>query len=332
MISDQSIYELMLAQFRACRSLHIIGAGASVGLAPLGTKFWKASPIDYLRNFRPFPVAVPAHSLLVQRMVDASRGLTLSDIFPEWEIRPGTQEPPYWEILQRIPDYRARLHVKYLLSKAHFDGQQCDNYRVFRHFYPSLISNYNHDGLAAVFCGRQHHVFAMHGTTERHYGSPEIAKLVDLIENTDLQDEPDGLIMGIPEPLADAMLRQRLKEQLKIVAGFSPQVISIIGYSFAQNGDGFDDSISLECFLRTRRDFPGAVYVVQPDPYVLREMIADGIKSNNVLGVSARWNVLAHAYMRRLFGECARRSLYYVHEQILDKYGRDDVVFPISDS
>ena len=48
------------------------------------------------------------------------------------------------------------------------------------------------------------------------------------------------------------------------MAAFTPEFVAIIGYSFAQNGTGYDDSVSLKSFLETRRDFVGNIYIIQP--------------------------------------------------------------------
>jgi hypothetical protein len=140
--------EFILRQFLNRPGLYIWGAGASAGLAPLGASFWTASPIDYLRNVRSFPASIPQRSELTQRIVDASRHLSVADIHPGWELRPGTEVPPYQEILQRMADPYPRLNLKLLLAKARFEKRRPDSYRVLNRFYPSLIANYNHDGLA----------------------------------------------------------------------------------------------------------------------------------------------------------------------------------------
>ena len=134
--------------------------------------------------------------------------------------------------------------------------------------------------------------------------------------------------MGVPESWFDQKFDQKLaRRRLLEVAKFSPDFIAIIGYSFAQNPKGYDDHVSLNCFLDTRRNFRGNIYVIGPQPDELRNLIAERIKSKNVFGVQAFWNVLAHAFMKKLRDQNGRRSLNYVYDQILGLSG-SDIVFP----
>jgi hypothetical protein len=107
------------------------------------------------------------------------------------------------------------------------------------------------------------------------------------------------------------------------VAIFSPDFIAIVGYSFAKNGEDYDDRVSLESFLETRRNFRGNIYVVQPEPDALCAVIADGIKSMTVFGVPAYWNALSHAFMRTLCGRHCRKPIRYVYEKALAEHGAD---------
>lgn len=302
-----------------------MGAGTSAGTAPLGGAFWSAAPLDYLRNLRGFSPDKPFHSLFIRRMIAGSENISAAEIYPGREIRPGTDDSAYQEILQRMPDLYASRLLKHLLSTPNFRGIQSDNYRVFRFFRPSLIANYNHDGLAAKFCGQRHRVLDMHGTIEREYGSPRMAELVNELREYHLPDKPDGVLMGIPESFLDSKLALRLLE----VGRFCPDFIAIIGYTFARYGDGHDDRVSLAYFLERFKKFSGNIYVIDPEPEYIAELLADYLKSRSVLPIRARWNVLAHAFVKALSDPSTRRTLNYLHEQILDRHG-SSVSFPLA--
>jgi len=107
----------------------------------------------------------------------------------------------------------------------------------------------------------------------------------------------------------------------------SPQFIAIIGYTFGRNDNGHDDWISLDRFKRAFRGLEGDVYVIEPRPETLCEMIADGIESNRIFGVRAYWNIVAHVFLEAARGRVDGRSLNYACERILDRQG-DRVVFP----
>jgi hypothetical protein len=164
-----------------------------------------------------------------------------------------------------------------------------------------------------------------HGTIQRGYGAPEIGELTKAAREYDLQVTRDDILMCVPESYTDLQLARCLLE----VTRFSPRFIAIIGYRFGQRPNGtYDDCVSLDFFREAFRDFMGNVYVISPSPDDLRGMLAEGIKSKNVLSVPAYWNVLAHAFIGALRDPNGQKSLNYVCEKILDAYG-DWVTFPI---
>jgi hypothetical protein len=316
--------EFILRQFGSYPGLYVLGAGTSAGTAPLGGSFWTASSLDFLRNLGGFSASIPVHSELTRRIIDGSSNLFLSEIFPGREFRFEDEKSFYLEILKRLPNYFARTHLKHLLAKANFSGRQSDSYRVFRCFRPSLIANYNHDGLAARLAAAGHRVVEMHGSVERGYGSPQMAKFLEQAREYHLADVRDGLVMGVPESYLDL----RLARNLQIIGAYSPTFVAIIGYSFARYDDGHDDQVSLDYFKRRFQGFAGNIYIVDRAPEYLQETLADAIRSKNVFPIRAHWNVLAHARMRMVNEPVSRKSLNYLHEQILDRCG-GGISFPI---
>jgi hypothetical protein len=235
-----------------------------------------------------------------------------------------------WELLDRIPNYYARTHLKSLLAKPAFENRQCDNYRVFRYFASSVLANYNHDGLAERFCGSHHRVLDMHGTIHPAYGSPEMMDLIDGASEHHLPDTPDDILMGELEEWNSPDLARKLNY---IVTHSKPTFIAVIGYTFAKNqkASDFDDSVSL-CRLSERfRRFPGNVYVIAPDPYEIQAMLSDRLQTRTVFAVRSRWNLLAHAFMKILTNCRERSSINKIHEQLLDVFG-GGAVFPLLDS
>jgi hypothetical protein len=171
----------------------------------------------------------------------------------------------------------------------------------------------------------------MHGTVEPGYGAPSIAEFVGQLRDVDLPEPTDNLLMGIAESYFSARPAQRrFRRQLARVAAFTPDFVAIIGYSFAQDDTGYDDSVSLNSFLETRRDFAGNIYIIQPAPDGMCAIMADALRSKNVFPIRAYWNVLAHAFMRKLSGRDCRRSLNYICEQTLDRHGHH-VAFPLAE-
>jgi hypothetical protein len=320
--------EFLLHQFRSHSGLYIVGAGASAGLAPLGAEFWTSTPINFLRTFRGVSVDIPPHSGLVDRMLEYWGDWDLQRVFPDREVRLGS-DYPISEFLERMPNHYARTHLKSLLARAVYGNRRCDNYQVFRYFASSILANYNHDGLAGRFCGPQHRVLDMHGMVHPVYGSPEMMDFIDVASEYHLADAPDDILMGEPEEWDSPALERKLD----IVVQSDPTFIAVIGYTFARNSkvSAFDDWVSL-CRLSERfRRFRGNVFVIAPDPYEMQAMLSDRWQIMTVFGVRARWNLLAHAFMRTLANRWERRSLSYIHEQLLDVFG-GGAVFPLLDN
>jgi hypothetical protein len=322
--------EFILNQFRSHSGLYVVGAGASAGLAPLGPDFWTLTPINFLQNLGGVSVDIPAHSGLVGRMLESRSDLGLQRVFPDREVRPGSSSDfPMLKLLDRIPNYYARTHLKSLLAKPAFEDRQCDNYRVFRYFASSILANYNHDGLAEIFCGSHHRVVDMHGTIHPVYGSPEMMDHIDSARKYHLPDTLDDILMGEPEEWDSPDLARKLNY---IVTHSKPTFIAVIGYTFAnRKASDFDDWVSL-CRLSERfRRFPGNVYVIAPDPYEIQAMLSDRLQTRTVFGVRSRWNLLAHAFMTFLTNCRERSSINKIHEQLLDVFG-GGAVFPVLDS
>jgi len=169
--------ETILRHFRTRRGLYILGAGASVGHVRLSNGLLRAPALAYARGGS-FSALVSKQSELTRKSVAAATGnnlkTALSHLFPDRVVRPGTAEFPLEEMLQLMPDLYTLQHMRHALAKPRFMDHQSDNYLAFRLFHPSVILNYNLDGLASHLC-RPHKVITPHGTIESWYGSPQMA-------------------------------------------------------------------------------------------------------------------------------------------------------------
>ncbi|HLG90077.1 MAG TPA: hypothetical protein VKZ79_23125 [Alphaproteobacteria bacterium] len=260
-------------------------------------------------------------------MIDHS-GIEIGDIFPGRELRPGTDEYPFHEILKRLPDGFAREQLKHVLARARYfartEGTVTDSYRIFRAFYPSVIADYNHDGLAQEFCGAKHAIVEMHGTIHPVYGSPEFGAWISSLREFDIGLAPDNLVMGLPESWTDARLYRRLSWVMSKI----PHHVVIVGYSFAQMGSGYDDAVTLACFVQRFKHYPGAILVVSPGPTELCEMLSDALEIKTVYPIKRYWNVLAHAYLETQRDPDKFRSLDHAHGFLYDRHGGGHA-FPI---
>lgn len=315
--------ESILQHCRQGRGLYVVGAGGSAGLAPIGNGFYRILALDWWRNGGGVRPDIPAHrSPLNQKIIESQMDCPQYEIWGR-EIRPGTEPYPAKEILQRLPEYGTRLRAMHELVRKRHEGWVADSYGIFRAFRPGIILNYNHDGFASQQCGRHHRVIAAHGTIDPWFGSPDVERLISIVRDYDLVAPPDELIMCEHERHDDAILKRRLE----LAGSVEPDFIAVIGYSFAKVGDIYDDYVSLEWFKRRFRRFSGNIFVISPFPEDLRYMIADVLKSDNVFGVRAYWNVLAHAFAVSIRYPGRDGSIYATHERLLSVWG-DRVVFP----
>jgi hypothetical protein len=319
MLLRPTSYGTILRQFRSGRVLYILGAGASSGHVPLSVGLLQAPALDYALGDS-FPALVSEQSGLTRKSVATVTGsnlhTALSLIFPDRVVRPGTVVFPLEEMAQRQPDGFTLLHMMHGLAKPRFWKQQSDNYLAFRFLRPSVILNYNLDGLASDLCS-SHKVITPHGTVDPGYGSPRIADLLTKLREFNIPVSPDNVTLCVPESDTDACLKSLLRDAYRQ----TPDFVAVIGYSFGRNGDAFDDHVSWEFFRKAFPDFSGDIYVIDPEPADLSSRISDARKSKNVFGVRAYWNVLAHAFVEVLSDKPCRRSLNYLYNHFLDTSG-----------
>jgi hypothetical protein len=147
-------YEDVLRHFRSRRGLFVLGAGASTGLTEFGDRLFTTPAKVYLAGGS-FPVEKPVHPLLSQRIIRAARPHLVDLAAPDRIIRSGSSREValYQQLLERLPPLFAELLVKHLLSKARLARRRSHNYEVFQFFRPTVLLNYNLDGLAADICG-----------------------------------------------------------------------------------------------------------------------------------------------------------------------------------
>jgi hypothetical protein len=109
------------------------------------------------------------------------------------------------------------------------------------------------------------------------------------------------------------------------MARFMPEFVAIIGYSFAWNGH----AVSLDCFVDHYRKFNGPVFVVALEPERLRETLAERLHAAQVVGLTARWNLLSHVFLESMAGRRSGRTINDRCEELVDA-GYSGAAFPCS--
>jgi hypothetical protein len=220
-------------------------------------------------------------------------------------LRPGTDDLTQ-ELLQRMPPDFSRSYLMHQLAVARYRRRASHNYLPFRFAPPSLFMNYNHDGLATDLIGDIHAVVAAHGSIDPWIGSPEALDFIRAAGiDYGLAIAPDRLLMLEPESYFDDTLARRLMP----MARYKPEFVAIIGYSFAWTGQRHNDAVSLDCFVDHYRDFTDSVFVIDPQPERLQEILSEGLHVADIIGLSARWNLLAHAFLEAVAGRLHGRTL-----------------------
>src|SRR5262249_52491330 len=158
------------------RGLYFLGAGASMGEAPFGTKLLRSPLVDFLRLAGSFSVTKPEHPPLSRQLLHAGADLTSFDIHG-CTLRPGTEDLTQ-ELLQRAPPNFLRSDIMHMLAVPRYHRRRSHNYRLFRFSPPSLFMNYNHDGLADDLLGDMHTVIAVHGSVDPFVGMPEAPEFI----------------------------------------------------------------------------------------------------------------------------------------------------------
>lgn len=314
-------YEFLLHQFVRGGGMFIVGAGASTGITQFGNDFLSEPVFEYLQGGS-FPVSVPPQTELKRRLINAARPrLVAQGTFDQQTSWRALDDFPYLEMAERVPARFARTRLMHSLAKPAHNRVRRDNYSVFEHFAPSLILNYNLDGLLRAARAAGHIVFNVHGTVPVGYGGPKIKEVLDTLREYELPVVDDDLIISVKESASDMALIERLDR----IPPFRPRFIALVGYSFARNGEAFDDWISMRWLAQRFSGYRGEVYVLEPWPHRLQDTIAACLGSKTVHAVPAYWNLLSRAFMQMLAGRNSR-SLNHMCEQALDRFG-DQVAF-----
>jgi hypothetical protein len=223
----------------------------------------------------------------------------------------------------RLTESAALASLMHHFSAPRYMRRQIANYVVLRAFAASLILNYNVDGLAADVCGLHHRHIDMHGTVDACYGGPAGEALVRLAHEFGEEINRPDLVLFAPEAPTD----QRLWMNLQAIAHCHPAFVMLVGYTFGKTESAYHDVLSLEMLVSRFRGTRTDVYVLDPFPFDVAEMLRERLCSNRVFAFPVYWNVLAWAFTLVLSGKLSAARLGYFHELMLDTYG-SGVVFP----
>jgi hypothetical protein len=302
--------------------LFLLGAGASAGIVPFGLKFIAAPSIDFVDSWTSLSVSRTEQDLLTCRSIAAA--------VPSLMARRGERGfdvGSKMEVLAHMPNGVPALHITHVLGKARLKQIEEDlrylNYGIFQFFPPTVLLNYNLDGIAGDICGARHWVVPVHGTVKTHMGAPGIADLMSAVRDG-FEVEFDDLLLCVPEPRFGEPGHAELVTRLSPMWDFEPDFLAICGYSFASldpsSGLHHDDHESLRLFVDRFQRYDGTVYILNPDRSIA-EMIEDRLKSRNVIWIPEKWNVLSAAMVDRIISGASSEPLRDAYSRLIDRTG-----------
>lgn len=262
------------------RTFYILGAGASYGLIPVTKDMRRIIEADF-HSVGVYPIAPAPHSQLFERVFG---------VIPKYEqdIRK--------ILLAHMPPGALDLLAQRSLWRPS-DGVVPPQYGVFD-VVGSLatLCNFNLDGLASVYCSHRHHVLEMHGRIDSLRF--ERINYDELLEATVVYGTrlPHLTPKLMPQVEPEAITLQPVYAQARKLFRYA-QAIIILGYSFGQRNDGFDDKYSFEYVASLLRCNPCPVFVVSPTPHDLAGLLRDVLSWHHVFGLTLRWELFSGAVL-----------------------------------
>lgn len=150
------------------------------------------------------------------------------------------------------------------------------------------------------WCRPRHVVLDPHGTIPSGFGEVFWRKLLISIQENYLDLPRLSQVYSLlleKEDDNDPRLVSFL-ERCSLKALQAHHVVPIIGYSFARSGEGHDDWLSLEVFSEVLKHHSKPVYIIDPLPTYLSEMLSERIKSKRVYPFTIFWDALARAIVK----------------------------------
>ena len=279
-MSQRRILRGLLWAMCQSRTFYVLGAGASYGLIPVTQEMRRLIEGDY-HSVGVYQTDPAPHSQLFERLFGT---------IPrhERDIRK--------ILLTHIPPGALDLLAQRALWRPS-DGTVPPQYAVFDVVgFPATLCNFNLDGLASDYCGHRHHVLEMHGRIDSLRF--ERMNYDELLEATVVYGIrlPHLTPKLMPQVEPEAITLQPTYAYARRLFRYAPAVI-ILGYSFGQRNDGFDDKHSFEYIASLLRVSPRPVFVVSPTPHDLAGLLRDALSWRYVFGLPLRWELFSGAVL-----------------------------------
>lgn len=292
------------------RTFYVLGAGASYGLIPVTTGLRNIIEKEY-HSIGIYPAVKEHPSPLFERMIGTI---------------PSHEQDIRRQLLTHMPHGALDLLTQRALWRPKTDLIP-PQYGFFELTpSPATIFNFNLDGLASLHCAHRHIVLEPHGRIDDLWF--ERADFKALLEGTIAYglSLPHLSAKVLPSPEADGITLRPPYVKAQALLPYARAII-ILGYSFGQRSNEFDDSNSLEFFVTLFKRNPRPILVISPTPLELVERLRDRLQTSNVHDVPMRWEVFSGLLMDNLVSDqqprfkgrdAGLRRLLYDYESRLD--------------
>lgn len=264
-------------------TLYIVGSGVSARLVPIAARM-KGAVLPMYLSIGIWPATPAALSPILRRILGG----------------PSSGDPISEALLYNMTRGPQELLVQKALSPTCSLSDIPPEYGVFRVVgRPSLLFNFNLDGLARRYCSQHVKVLEAHGELDWPYLTDDV--FPDLLYEVTSADYPlprlTPKVLLEPEPGSIT----NSHPYAKVTSLFQRfQAVVIIGYSFSRWRSSRDDAESFEWLVELLRTYRRPVYILSTSPEELAAEISDRVRSFAVMPVGIRWYPFARALVESL--------------------------------
>jgi hypothetical protein len=313
--------DALLACFVRYPGLYLVGSRASLPFVPLAGSLDRLALSAFQRGSS-FSTEAADQDDRTRRVTAQYEPNHAWDETFDRKLRPGIVDAAPG-LLSHLSSIQAFLHELRVLALARqralptAELHEIDGVRVFREFWPGQIMVYNLDGLLLELRHSQHRLFDMHGTSPDSLASPETLEWIEMGGAPDAASWFPGTNVDAAESRKDPWLIRKLDA----LWTFRPVFVAIVGYTFARQSDGHNDEVSLCAFIDRFRRSRGNVFVIDPFPDPLCELLHRQLAWARIVPVPVMWNLLAGAYLECLLGIAPGRSVAERYRELESSFG-----------
>jgi hypothetical protein len=275
---EKGIESLLYHSFTTNNSLYLLGSGASARLSKMEYQVVQTIVTDYYA-IGIFDIEEKANTSLAMNLL--------------WRHMANHEDDFLRELTRKIPDnfIKARINEEYAQLSPHADNPEYQVFLLARKW--STIIDMNYEGFSAQYLSRYHHIINMHGIANQLLAkfTPKIREDI-VLWGVDLSDHSN--IKRYPGE------KQTLETIKPFIPFLSNQIfpklewLVIIGYSFANTGDGLNDELLYELLNEYISHYKKIqIIIIDPKPEAIAMLFEKSM--DRVKIIPAYWNALTRS-------------------------------------